>query len=388
MRRYSCLDEERIRVQACVREWTRARLLEPSQGARLEAEVRPGVRRTNVALRAGLALFTYLIVGASVLWTLDAFHLDGDRAIAVTTGVAAVVCIACAELLAGTLRFYRHGVEEALAVAAALLLIISAAAITQTFQSRGLTVALTVGAASLFYLYRRFGFVYSAIGAMVCAALIPFQLNLAPQWQRGVAAATLAALFAIARTKRLRAGDDFPGDEYATLQAAAWGGVYLTLNLRASDMLDGLLISRAGIGGWFYWGTYVAIWLLPAIGLRLGVREKDRGLLDVSLVMACATLVTNKPYLGWPRHEWDPILLGIVLMTAAIALRRWLSSGPGGERAGFTPVRLLESSRGAITLMNIASAGFQPAAPSPTAAPSGSDFGGGRSGGGGGGGSF
>lgn len=388
MRRYSRLDEERIRIQACVREWTRARLLDPSQGARLEAEVHPGVRRTNVALRAGLALFTSFIVAASVLWILSAFNLDSDRAIAVTAGVAAVVCVACAELLAGALRFYRHGVEEALAVAAALLMSISAAEITQTFQSSRLTVALAVGAVSLFYLYRRFGFVYAAIGGMACAALVPFQLTLAPQWQRGVAAAALAAMFAIARTKRLRAGDDFPGDEYATLQAAAWSGVYLTLNLRAWDMLDGLPISRAGIGGWFYWGTYVTIWLLPAIGLRLGVREKDRGLLDVSLVMACATLVTSKPYLGWARHEWDPILLGIVLMTAAIALRRWLSSGPGGERAGFTPVRRLESSRGAVTLMNIASVGFQPAAPSPTAAQSGSDFGGGRSGGGGGGGSF
>lgn len=388
MRRYSRLDEERIRVQARVREWTRAGLLDPSQGARLEAEVRPSVRRTNSALRAGLALFTCLIVGASVLWTLSAFHLDSDREMAVTAGLAAVVCIACAELLAGRLRFYRHGVEEALAVGAALLLSVSAAEITQTFQSGRLTVALAVGAVGLCYLYRRFGFVYAAIGAMVCAALIPFQLNLAPQWQRGVAAATLAVMFAIARTKRLRAGDDFPGDEYATLQAAAWGGVYLTLNLHAWDMLDGLTIARAGIGGWFYWGTYLMIWLLPAIGLRLGVREKDRGLIDVSLMMACATLVTNKPYLGWPRHEWDPMLLGILLMTAAIALRRWLSSGPGGERAGFTAVRQIESSRRAVTLMNIASFGFQPAASSPTAAQSGSDFGGGRSGGGGGGGGF
>ena len=32
-----------------------------------------------------------------------------------------------------------------------------------------------------------------------------------------------------------------------------------------------------------------------------------------SLVMAMATLATNKPYLGWERHTWDPMLLGVLL---------------------------------------------------------------------------
>src|SRR6202158_1533319 len=41
--------------------------------------------------------------------------------------------------------------------------------------------------------------------------------------------------------------------------------------------------------------------------------------------------------LGWPRHTWDPILLGFLLMGAALVLRRWLSKGADGERAGFTP---------------------------------------------------
>ena len=50
--------------------------------------------------------------------------------------------------------------------------------------------------------------------------------------------------------------------------------------------------------------------LLPAIGLFVAIREKNRPLLDVNIVLVLATLATNKPYLGTARQTWDPILLG------------------------------------------------------------------------------
>ena len=66
MRRYSEGDEERIRALRMVREWTQSRLLEPEQSARLEAELQVELRRTNPFLRAVLALFTALILSASI----------------------------------------------------------------------------------------------------------------------------------------------------------------------------------------------------------------------------------------------------------------------------------------------------------------------------------
>ena len=254
MRRYSRLDEERMRVQAHVRQWTRAGLLDASQGARLEAELRPGVRRTNDALRAALALFTCLIVGASVLWVGEVFNLKSDGAMAVAAGLASVACIAFAELLVGALRFYRHGVEEALAVSAALLLSVSASKIAPAFHNSQIIAALAAGAGGLFYLYRRFGFVYAAVGAMASAVAIVFQFDVSWSVQRALAAAALASVFAVARAKRLGDDEDVRGDEYGTLQAAAWGGVYLTLNLHAWDVLGVPPIARAGAGSWFYWG--------------------------------------------------------------------------------------------------------------------------------------
>lgn len=55
MRRYSADQEERVRLQAAVREWTRSGLLDPAQGETLGAELRLSLRRTNPFLRAVLA---------------------------------------------------------------------------------------------------------------------------------------------------------------------------------------------------------------------------------------------------------------------------------------------------------------------------------------------
>jgi len=55
---------------------------------------------------------------------------------------------------------------------------------------------------------------------------------------------------------------------------------------------------------------------------------------------ATLTLATNKPYLGWERHSWDPIVLSALLIGVALCLRRWLAAGPDGIRHGFTAQRL------------------------------------------------
>ena len=385
MRRYSEDDEKRIRAQTRVRQWTRAGLLDPSQGTQFEAELRVDVRRTNVFLRAGLALFTGLIVGASVLFVMVGLDLNRGIAIATVSGMAALACIGLAETLVTRFRFYRFGVEEALAVASVVLLGATGASLTETlhldrFRNAPETVGLLIAAAGGLALYRRFGFVYAAVGGLVCAVAIPFQLRLlSPTTQHVLAAATLASAFAVARSKRLKYQDDYPGDDYALLQAAAWAGLYITLNLKL--MWD-------GIEGFFYWFTYVITWVLPVVGLYLGLREKDRPLIDVSLVMALVTLLTNKSYLGATRREWDPILLGIFLMVVALSVRQWLLRGAGGQRRGFTPKRLLNKDNEALTLLRTASVTFQPNDPAARPDPVKSDFDGGRSGGGGASGTF
>jgi hypothetical protein len=381
MRRYSETDERRVRAQAHVREWKRAGFIDAMQAQRLDAELGVDLKRTNVFLRATAALFTALIVGAVVGFVFSAFDLTTEMVIA----VAALVCIATAELLVGVFRLYRFGIEEMLAACAAVLLSISAAQFW-TSPHAAFIAGLFVAAAAGCVIYSRFGFVWAAIGSMCCAAAIPFQLiNVATAGQRSMSAVILGLVFAVVRPKRLRDGEEWPGDEYGVLQAAALGGIYLVLNLRLIPDMPLAFGDRTD--GVFYWWTWVMTWVLPAAGLVLSIRAKDRPLIVVSLAMAIVTLVTNKPYLGWTRYTWDPMLLGIVLMAGAVVLRRWLSSGPTGARYGFTAARVV---RGGDSLLTVLSAApFPVKAHAPAAAPAASGgFDGGRSGGAGAGGSF
>jgi hypothetical protein len=380
MRLYSREEEERIRVQREVRAWLDEALLDPPQGARLLADLKVELRRTNPFLRAGLALFTLLIVVASVGLAASMLGLRGSTAFAILATIAAAGCLALAESLIRVYRWYRHGAEEALAVAAVVLLAISVFAL---IESRPQPFApFLVGAAGGLFLYRRYGFVYAAIAALACAAAIPFQFHLLPAAERLLAAVVVATTGFVLRAKRLQHGDEYPGDEYGDLQAAALAGVYLVLNVELSP-------GAYGASGWFYWFTYVAIWFLPVAGVIAGAREKDRVLIDVGLVLLIVTLVANKPYLGWERHTWDPCLLGIVAVAAAMGMRRWLSSGPGGVRHGFTAAALLDRDRSPLATLGTLSTALPAAVPASSAATSTpSAFGGGRSGGGGGGGTF
>jgi hypothetical protein len=390
MRRYSDTEERRIRTRAHVRAWTRSGLLSAPQAAQLETELRVDLRRTNLFLRITLALFTALIVGGVVGFVLVTSGVTRAMPVAILTGVAAMVCFALAEVLVGSFRLYRFGLEEMLAACGITLLGISASQFWDVAKSDRfdleLVVGLAVAAVSGLGIYRRFGFVWAALAGMCCAAAIPSELSRVPAGvQRAVAASIFGAAFLVARSKRLRDGDEWPGDEYGFLQAVAFAGIYAVLNLRL--LWDAGVVFRGSVDGWFYWFTWVMTWVLPAGGLAMSIRDKDRPLLVVSLAMAIVTLVTNKPYLGWTRHTWDPMLLGVALIAVALVVRRWLSSGPDGARYGFTARRIVKGKDPMLAVLSAAPFPVQPHTP-PAAPPPTAGFDGGRSGGAGAGGSF
>jgi len=135
----------------------------------------------------------------------------------------------------------------------------------------------------------------------------------------------------------------------------------------------------------FYWGTWVLIWCLPPIVLARGFRQKDRFVIAVGAIVATLTLVSNTPYLGWPRHTWDPMLLGILLTTVALFIRRWLARGPGGIRHGFTAARLSGKDKQWMNVGSNVLGLISPHSitPEPQTSDGGVHFGGGQSGGGG-----
>ena len=380
MRLYTPEEEERIAVQALVREWTRSKLLDPLQLARLERDLSTDVRRTNTALRITFVFFTVLLALAAVALVvqvlgLNRTHLDEIM----VSGLAAILYLSLAELLVRWLRLYRFGIEEALAVMAVAAFGWSMSSWLNEPLRVSMVAGLLTAAFGGLWIYGRFGFVYGAMGSAVCVAAIPFQLDLSYAATRSLAGCAFAVVCAVAHLMRRDAEREAGREEYSDLRAAAWAGLYLVLNLQ-------LTLDEPAVGRVFYWLTYALTWALPVAGFWIAIRDKDRALLGVNLILAIITLITHKAYLHWPRHPWDPMIFGAMLAAIALGLRRWLAAGPEGARNGFTPQRLLEEDRAALRVLRAVSLGVQPVgAPSPA---SPETFGGGRSGGGGAGASY
>ena len=387
---YAIDDEERIRTSELVREWNSSGLLSDSQCASLDAGLRTELRRTNRALRAVLFIFGTIVVWAAIGFFVAALNLHRESDLWLPVLLWGAVCFVVADRLAAHFRLYRFGVEEALAVWSAVLLAAGIGIWVSIGNSSDVPVfaALVVGTIASVGIYLRFGYVYAAIAAVVCAGAAPFFLDLIEVSRRLLSAAVLAAIFIAVDSLRRPHGEEFPGGDFGAMQAAAWLGLYGVLNLHLSiDFYRGHGSSPAV----FYWGTYVAIWVLPGLGLYFALRQKHRVLIWASLCTALATLVTNKSYLGWERHTWDPIVLGLVLIGIAVTLRRWLSRGPDGERYGFTPDTVLASDKRSLAMLGTFAGAAQPFAHHPSAAqtPPQPDIGaGGRSGGAGGGAGF
>jgi len=309
--------------------------------------------------------------------------------IAFLAAVAGVIAFVLADRFATAGRFYRHGVEEALAVCAAIFIVFS----TQIALSQiegwsgddGIAVAFAVAAVVGALCYLRFGFQYAAVAAMLFAAIVPLPFALRSEIKRLFAATVCAAFFFAAHRARTRVTSEIHEDDARIVSAAALAGVYAALNLQLTP--DWLWTQHVTGARWLWWATYAAIWAIPALGIWRAIRDRDRTQLRVSVVLAVATFITNKPYLGWPRQTWDPMLFGAVLIGSALLVRRWLAAGPDGQRGGFTPERLLPSEDAVVQLAGFASAAVHMRTQRPPA-PVSPTFGGGQSGGGGASGSF
>jgi hypothetical protein len=377
---YARDDERAIRVQRLVNDWTRSGLLIAEQKARILPELQVNLRRTNFFLRATLFVFGYMIVNALTGLFVVTLNLS-EGATMYLAGFAAIGFFAVAQVFVRQLRLYRFGIEEAAAVASVSFLAIAASMLWHpTFSMLQATIAAAAGS---FIVFRRFGYVYAGVAATIFVALIPFATQQVDTVRRLAAMAIMTVVFFIARERRQDHDWDYPGDAYAVIEAVAWGALYLVANLKASSWLA----SPDDVGA-FYWATYAAIWILPAAGLFMAIRGRHRLLLDANIVLALITMMSNKPYLGAAQKPWDPILFGVLLITVAIGVRRWLASGEKGTRFGFVAHRLLASEKERLAMAGSATVLAPGAPPSHTPEPASSIGGGGRSGGAGAAGTF
>ena len=276
MRKYADDQERIIRVKRLADEWTASGLIDATQHARMVADLGVDLRRTNRFLRLTLFGFGLLIIAAAVGLIVVTLDVNDTRIVGTLFLMAAAVSATCAEVLIGRFRLYRFGVEEACAVGAAVLVAAGSALVTSpwtvgTSSDRQVFLALLAGSAAAFAVYRRYGYAYAAVGALLCVSLAPFHLPLPATVQRLLAAVLLGGCFIGARIKRRKYGDEFPGDEHGMVQVSAWLGLYAVLNLH---LFPGVFARQPDAP--FYWFTYAMIWVLPAAGLRLAIRDRDR----------------------------------------------------------------------------------------------------------------
>lgn len=382
MNLYSQDDERAIRAQRMVHDWTKSGLLDESQRDQIMPGLQVDLRRTNMFLRATLFVFGFMIVQS--FGGLVAITLGLDESVYQWLAlIAAGACVVGAQTLIARYKLYHFGVEEAAAIAAAVFFVIFIA-LVQPAHRLSTTVIFAAATAAAYALFLRFGYVYAGVAATILAPAVIFSWDQSDTLRRLLAFTLLLTIFFIARERRLDHDDEYPGDAYGLISAVAWAAMYFDANLKVS-------------GWWsvsdnvpaFEWGTYAVVWLVPMAGLWIAIRDRHRAMLDVNIVLAIVTLMTNKLYLGLQPKPWDPIVFGAMLVAVALGLRRWLASGPSGSRNGFVAERLLASERQRLAMAGSATV-LAPGAPPAHAHSSGgpSVGGGGTSGGGGASGSF
>lgn len=403
MRIYSESSEETLRARKLLTEWVGDGFLTKEQYQRLEKETVSELRTTNDILRVVLFLFTLISFGAAAALFFTVFlPRPSNETVGFVLVIFAVVCYVAAELAVSQFHLYRHGIEEALVASSVGFLCVGMQAAffsgipysPNPHAAESLVPA--AGAVFSLWIWRRFGLSYALFAAMISAVFLPGYWTSSHSAQHVIVAAFYATGLICVAAVRSRHRFDYLGETYSLAEAFLWLGIYLAINLKLSSLT--LPAEWWGIGPRdfsefarpFYWTTWVLIWCLPPVILARGIRQKDRFVIAVGAIAAVLTFVSNKPYLGWQRHTWDPMLLGILLTGVALFIRRWLAHGPGGIRHGFTATRLSGKDKHWMNAGSVALGLVSPGSITPSPQPSNPDFhfGGGSTGGGGAGGDF
>jgi uncharacterized membrane protein YgcG len=339
MRAYSASSEEALRARDLLKDWAGEGFLTEAQHRQMEQETVCDLRRTNIFLRIVLFLFTLIIVGAAEALFFEVFLSLGRQATGIFLLIFAAISYAAAELAVSKARLYRYGIEEALAACSIVFLCWG----MQEAETGFLVPA--AGAIASLWIWHRFGLPYAPLAAMIFVVWMPGYWTSSHAAQHLIVASFYAAGLVTVAAVRPRHRLTYRNHEYSIAEALLWLGIYLAINLQLSSVNPlarwwGSPGTTTEFSRPFYWTTWVLTWCLPPVVLARGLRAKDRFVIAVGAIVAILTLVTNKPYLGWQRHTWDPMLLGALLIGVALFIRRWLAAGPGEIRHGFTARRL------------------------------------------------
>jgi hypothetical protein len=343
MRAYSAASEEAVRARDLLKDWAGEGFLTHAQYQSLVQETVCELRRTNIFLRLVLFLFTLIIVGAAAaLFFVVFLSPPTAQTTSVFLLIFAAASYAAAEFAVSRFRLYRYGIEEALAACSVGFLCLG---IQAALSSGAEFLVPATGVIASLWIWHRYGLPYAFLAAMLFVIWLSSSWTSSHSAQHVIVAVFYAAGLVTVAAMRSCHRFSFLHQGYSIVEALLWLGIYLAINLQLSSLNQllrwwGVPPTATEFSRTFYWATWVLIWFLPPAILVRGLRLKDRCVIAVGAIAAILTLVTNKPYLGWQRHTWDPMLLGALLIGIALLIRHWLAAAPGGIRHGFTAQRL------------------------------------------------
>jgi len=237
----------------------------------------------------------------------------------------------------------------------------------------------------------RWGFRLYAGAAAVFLLLLSAQFPVArPLWV--AVAALIAAWATVARATREFTPAHREGVDLVRIVALA--AIYLAVNYYSVD--KGFIEEIGRIAGAPRHRAGDVSLLLAALGsgvyplaiLAWGLRSRDRALIAVGVVAAALSLATIRVYIHVAPLWVVLVSSGAALAGASLLLERWLRSGGGAERFGFTAAPLYDEGRRERLLPAAAALALAPAARTIPGEPPGVPGRGGAFGGGGADGSF
>jgi hypothetical protein len=386
-------------VRDAARSWQRAGAVDETVVAAVDARYPDDRVRVGPVFRALLFLFTLIAVGGFygfVSLLVDFRDGDGWAGLAVLAGISMV---AATEIQLGPLRRRQGGTEAA-----------------SSFLAIGFLLAATA-----WWIYDSSSLSGSGESAMFC--LIAAGLLAAAAWRWGyplyAGAATAALLLALTPLPGARLlwialplaaapvllrgarASSLPPSHRASLATVAFvalGGLYAAVHLGS---WDAQMIENIATWAWsptartpffdsdvLWWASVGATALVPAALLALGIRRRRYALLLLGAVTAAISLVTLRYYVHLAPLWVVLIASGAALAAVVLVLRRYLDSGPDGERHGFTASPLFgDLARQRILEAGVAVLAFSPEARTLPEEPK-YEGGGGEFGGGGASGSF
>jgi hypothetical protein len=340
----AALADRNAAVRAAARGWKGAGAIDDASLAAVDAAYPDDRQRVGPVFRALLFLFTLISINGALGFAFALASTASKTVYPVLLLLFGVALIAATEFLINGMRRTLGGIESATSLEGLGYLIGFVGWLC--FETLKLkddhAIAATLLAAAVLMAVAawRWGFpIYAglAMAALLgCAAFLPFgrllwialPLAAAPWLARSAGSARLPPA--------LRAS-------CAAALAMGLTGLYVAVHVGSFDSSliewnSQPIYPSAGLRGL----AIAATALVPVVYLALGLRSRRWVFLILGLGTAVASLVTLRWYVHLAPLWTILTLSGAALVAAVFALRRYLDSGPGNERHGFTAEPLFE----------------------------------------------